>query len=277
MTTNNGSKRMKRDDGYGRSSRFYKTPNGLTLPSVTTILSVINKPALVNWAAKVERELVMEVSADLYQDTPAQLVKMSRAGWITTMQDRLGKTKAAQRELAKATEIGSQVHRLIEWTLHGELCEKAGPSPQISEKAQWAFMTWEEWRHSVKLRPVYVEQVVWSDVFGYAGTMDLLAEVNDRLTVIDWKTGKAVYPEAFLQNAAYRKAFREMGHGDPESGLIVRLPKTETDPEFEVVEVPGEDECFEAFINAKRLWDWQQAIESRKKENLIEEAESVAS
>jgi hypothetical protein len=243
-----------------RAGRFYEI-DGVKYPSVTTILSIINKPALVNWAAKVEREMVLKVARELYEDSPIGS-KMTTAAWNLTMDNRLGKEKASSKELAKAGEIGSQVHKLIEWTLKGELCYEAGPSPKISDKAQWAFMAWEDWRKSVKLKPLYVEQVVYSKEYSYAGTLDLVAEVNGVLTVIDWKTGKAVYGEAHLQNAAYRHAFREMGHGSPDRGLIVRLPKVESDPEFEVVEAKPEESQFHTFFHAFMVWEWNQQMDT---------------
>lgn len=253
---------MQRNDT--NRGRFYEI-EGVQYPSVTTILQVVGKPALVPWAAKVEREMVMEVSADLYLDC-SETPTMSKPAWLTTLQSRLGKQKAATKELAKASEIGSQVHALIEWTLKGELCHKVGPSPRISDKAQWAFMAWEDWRKKVELKPIFVEQTVWSKEWGYAGTLDLLAEVEGKLTVLDWKTGKAVYDESYLQNAAYRRAIREMKHGDPLQGIIVRLPKVETDPEFEAVTVPfDEDWLFQRFINAMRLWEAMREMENARK------------
>jgi len=246
---------MRRNDT--NRGRFYEI-DGLSYPSVTTILSVLAKPALVNWAAKVEREMVSEVSADLYLDC-AETPTMTRNGWLTTLQSRLGKQKAAQKELAKAQEIGSQVHAMIEWNLKTQLCYKAGPSPVISDKAQWALMAWEDWRKKVDLKPIFVEQTVWSSEWGYAGTLDLLAEVDGKVSVVDWKTGKRVYPEAFLQNAAYRHAIREMKHADPVQGVVVRLPKVETDPEFQTLTVPDdEDYLFGKFMQAFGLWQWQQ-------------------
>ena len=245
---------MQRNDT--QRGRFYEI-DGEQFPSVTTILSVIGKPALISWAAKVEREMVMEVSADLYQDAPQ--VKMARTAWMTTLQTRLGKQKASTKALAKAGEIGTQVHALIEWTLKGELCVKVGPSPEISNQAQDAFGKWVNWRKEVKLKPLFVEQQIWSRQHRYAGTLDLLAEIEGKLTVLDWKTGKAIYPEAKLQNAAYRQAIREMGHGDPQQGVIVRMPKIETDPDFEALTVP-EDESYlmKRFLSAYDLWQWQQ-------------------
>lgn len=246
-----------------KGARWYTTPNGKEYPSVTTILSVIGKPALIAWSAKVEREMVTNVSADLYQDI-AGTPKMSKLAYLNTLQTRLGKEKAHSKALAKAGDIGSQIHSLIEWTLRASLMEEPGPSPHICDKAQWGFMAWEDWRKSVNLKPVYVEQTVFSERYGYAGTMDLLAYVNGVLTVLDWKSGKAIYPESYLQNAAYRHAIREMGHGDPAQGIIVRLPKIETDPEFEVKECPPEKHCMEKFLNAKALWEWVQANDTYK-------------
>jgi hypothetical protein len=248
------AKRIAKENKWGDKSRFYHVKDK-EYPSVTTILSCIGKPALVQWSANVERQMVSEVSADLYLEV-SETPKMSKIGWLTTLADRLGKTKANQKELAKASEIGSQAHAMIEWNLRARMLEKAGPPPMISDKAQWSFRSWEDWAESVELKPILIEHGVYSELHGYAGTADLLAEINGKQTLLDWKTGKAIYPEAHLQNAAYRSAIREMGCGNPEQGLIVRLPKVETDPNFEVVEALPESECMPVFLSTLKLWYW---------------------
>jgi len=239
-----------------RSGRFYEIPEIGLVPSVTTILSSISKPALVNWAAKVEREMVVAVSTDLYLERREK--KLTSSQWQMMLNGRLGTLKASQRELTKAGDIGSEVHALVEWTIRTELMQKVGPSPKIRDAAQWAFMAWEDWKKSVRLKPIAVEQVVYSTKYGYAGTLDLLAEVNGVLTVIDWKTGKAVYSEAHLQNAAYRQAVAEMGHGEPQQGIIVRLPKNTEDPEFEAVMADEVTNSFETFLHVMEMWKWIQ-------------------
>lgn len=250
----------------GRAGRHYQTPDGRILPAVTTILGIVGKPALVNWAAKTEREMVVEAAAALWEDVPLGAKKMSRTAYVTTLHDRIGKTKAHQKELAKALEIGSQVHALIEWNLKKELGQKVGPAPGLSDKATWSFMVYEEWRKSAGLKPRAIEQTVWSVTHGYAGTMDVYGEVlidgSPCVAVLDWKSGKAIYGEALLQNAAYVAALIEMGHAEPGChGVIVRLPKVETDPEPEIrVITPDEHERhLAAFLAAKRLWEWEQA------------------
>jgi hypothetical protein len=256
--------RVSRDDGWGRSTRFYETPDGNRLPSVTSILGVIAKPALINWAAKREREMVIAAAADLFEDLPIG-PKMSRTAYLSTLDKRIGNTKAHTKELEKAGDIGTQAHAKIEWTLRKELKLVVGEEPRLSEAAEWAFMAWEDWRKASNLVPLHIEQTVWSSRMGYAGTMDLHCEIDlptggRGRVVADWKTGKGIYGEALLQNAAYVEAMIEMGHAErPTHGLIVRLPKVQTDPEFEVKFIPATDHpaLLKAFLNALELWRWQ--------------------
>ncbi|HAM41717.1 MAG TPA: hypothetical protein DCP69_10390 [Candidatus Omnitrophica bacterium] len=240
---------------------------------MTSILSVVGKPALINWAANTERALVIEAASNLWEDIPINGKKMSRTAYVATLTERIGKQKAHQKELAKAADIGSQVHALIEWNLRRELGQIVGPEPTVQDKAAWAFMSYEDWRKATKLVPVAIEQVVWSTQHRYAGTMDLFADVliepyGSCHVVLDWKTGKGIYPEALLQNAAYVQALIEMGHATTlVHGAVVRLPKVETDPEFEVRIITPEEqvELFKVFVNVKALWDWSQAIEAARK------------
>lgn len=236
--------------------------------SVTTVLGCIGKPALVGWAAKVEREMVLEVSADLYE-TISETPKMSKLGWLTALSERLGKTKASQKELEKASAIGSAAHEWIEHNIKAQLLHDVGPCPIVSQPAMLAVGAWERWKNTVNFKPLLCEQPVWSHKYRYAGTMDLMAEINGRPTLLDWKTGKKIYQESFLQNAAYRQAVREMGLFDGEiDGMIVRLPKVSTDPEFEVQKITeSEDQLLETFLHTMELWKWL---------NLKEELTAVA-
>jgi hypothetical protein len=238
---------------------------------VTSILTIIGKPALINWAANTERTLVTDAAADLYEDLPMDGKKIGRPAFIATLLARLGKLKAHQKELAKASEIGSRVHGLIEWTLRKEKGEVVGDMPVLTDKALWAFMVWEEWRKTATLKPLAIEQTVWSHTHKYAGTMDLLADITIPAgpvqAVLDWKSGKAIYEEAILQNAAYIHALVEMGHVKaPVWGVIVRVPKVETDPAPEIrIVTPAEQRgAFDAFLHAKALWDWQQAGKAKE-------------
>lgn len=249
--------RVVRKDGP--AGRFYDV-DGQRLPSVTHILQVIGKPALINWAANQERTTCLDAAADLYLDlckTPA----MSRASYLATLDGRIGKQKSHRRELEKAGEIGTQVHGLIEWNLRQQLGQTVGPEPRVVDDAQWAFMAFQDWANSVSLKPLHIEQMVFSKQHGYAGTMDLLALVQGVPTLIDFKTGKAIYAEAFLQNVAYQAALTEMGHTTAQAGVIVRLPKVQTDPSFEVGVVPPVADLLPTFLSVIQVWKWWYAQE----------------
>ena len=285
-----------------RQGRFYDITDPVTgdvarYPSVTTILGAIAKPALIAWAANQERAAVTEAAADLYADVARQ-PQLPRPMYLLALEQRLGSTKAHQRALAKAGEIGTQCHALIEWTLQRDLGRHVGPEPAVVEAAQWAYMAWQDWARAVRLTPRAIEQTVYSRTHAYAGTMDLLADLDagallrllraqgdvalslsaflasrDRVTaLVDFKTGKGIYGEAHLQSVAYQRALAEMGHGRVDGGLIVRLPKVTTDPGFEVAVVPPARDLFPTFLAARQLWAWQFAQDTAYRERRTEGA-----
>lgn len=242
-----------------KTGRFYEI-DGHSYPSVTSILGVIGKPALVNWAANQERAACLDAAADLYLDL-IKTAPMSRPAYVTTLTSRIGKAKAHKKTSEKAAEIGSHAHALIEWNLRKSLGQSVGPEPRVVDDAAWAFMAFEDWAQSVSLKPLRIEQIVYSVTHEYAGTMDLVAEVHGVPTLIDFKTSKGVYAEAHLQTAAYRHALGEMGHGTIGEALIVRLPKLQTDPAFEVVASGSVGELLPTFLAARQVWSWWYAEE----------------
>lgn len=272
----------------GRGGRFYSTPDG-DFPSVTNILSCIGKPALINWAASEERKYVLEAAGNLYVDCPAS-PKMSRAGFIASLVTRLGYEKAAEKKKREAAEIGSEVHALVERNLRKAIGQVVGPEIPMSPQAAIAYGQWEAWSGLVNLEPLWIEQSVYSKVFGYAGTMDFscyLTLPSEResikaaftmpsdmsleaffqqhagqrvLVVADIKSSKKIYMEARLQISAYGAALQEMGHGRPDMGMVVRLPKEEGHG-FEVVPILNMDDEFKVFLHVMELWKRQQAFD----------------
>ena len=73
------------------------------------------------------------------------------------------------------------------------------------------------------LRPLEVEAFLINEALGYGGTLDLIAELDGEVWLLDWKTGKSVawpdgsvYADHRLQLAAYAKAGFIARVGDPE-------------------------------------------------------------
>src|SRR5215831_9760927 len=59
---------------------------------------------------------------------------------------------------------------------------------------------------AVDFRPIPVERTVFCAACGHAGTADWIGMVAGRLTLGDYKTDGALYPEHMLQLVAYRHA-----------------------------------------------------------------------
>ena len=221
------------------------------------MLDVIAKPALGPWYAKEERRFF----------ETAMLEVLSRPGArdpeyvLTAVAEAVTGVKAADRERQRAATIGTAVHAGIEWHLRRALGNDPGPEPRLPDAAAWAVESWKDWAASENLEPLAIERTIYCLDCGYAGTLDLYARVNGVPSILDWKTGRAIYPEAFLQNVAYRHAARRQGMPSNQ-GLIVRLPKLLDDPAWEVMPVPTTLRLSD-FLAALQLWRWQRHMAGR--------------
>lgn len=237
-------------------------------PSVTTILQALAKPALVGWAAKEERKMVAAMAARLYERLPLISDEpVPPAKFYDLLMEEAGKP-ANRRLVERAASVGTEVHNRIEWEFKGELEleRSATPPPLSTPAAERAFTRWTEWRAQVQLKVLKTEYRLHSGMFGYGGTLDLLAQMTipdpldpaktiTVIVVLDFKTGKHIYSEAFLQNIAYRMALAEEGvHTD--GGWIVRLPKYEDDPEFDAQPVPDDPLLAPVFLALGLVYRW---------------------
>ena len=65
-----------------------------------------------------------------------------------------------------------------------------------------------KWQDAAQFVPFASEQLVFSLEYVYAGTADLIGAVNGRLSLLDIKSCRGVYPEYKLHLAAYAVAGR---------------------------------------------------------------------
>lgn len=174
-----------------------KVPEGVEpLPSVTNILSVCDKPALKGWAA--ERALI-----ELYESGSVPL----------SLDVAVERHKTAYARYAKQrADVGTKAHTVAE-SLTSDL---PLPSHLSDEDAAYAdaFLAW--WSDH-QVTPLHTEATVYGSF--YAGTGDLIAEVDGPVTVVDYKTrGErddkklarygVLYDENRMQLAALARASR---------------------------------------------------------------------
>ena len=249
-----------------KSGRWYEVNLGpplgkVDVPSVTNVTGVIDKsPALVGWATKLEREHCVNTAAHFYRQG-LQLPPMDDAAFRNSFLAELG-TMAHRRESGKARGIGDEAHNWIERWCFRKLGKPTKPEPALSDAAQVAVMSFQDWAKTAELEPVAAEVVLYSRTHQYAGTCDLIAKVNGHLAILDWKTSKRIYTKDFLQSVAYQVAWAEMGNDPLEGAFVVRLPKDINGTlEVEAVTVPPVEELWPGFEACLNLWQFLNARE----------------
>ena len=233
--------RNARQSGSGREYVWPQT--GERFVSVTTVLSVINKPALVRWAAKMTAEYAANnLQAWQNLETAAAVDLLKGAPW---------------RRTEERMSLGTSVHEAAEAWAKGE--EITAYPENIRPYMRQFLCFLEEFEPEV----MHSEVSAYNREFGYAGTMDLLARFGDELVLIDYKTGKQAYAEAELQLNAYA-ACEWIGLDD---GTPIDMPKVNKAAvllvrprHFELLEARIHPRLFEAFKAALQLWKWQDRL-----------------
>jgi len=221
------------------SPKEYKI-DGKSYYRVTTTLGIIAKHSLRNWMGKV------------------------------------GYAKA-NKILETRQAIGTHVHKLIECSLKGEATNLSSYEKEIQD----GLMEFNEFKKLAKLKPEYLEQNLWSTKCGYAGTADyigyyqtpmeyLAAKIIDHkrqkipkfpkrsLVIGDWKTGKDIYQEYWLQVSAYAHAFEELTGIKVKGAFIARI----RDGKIQVKEktIKELEEIFPAYLAVLELYEWKYKL-----------------
>lgn len=175
--------RNARSQPGGGRKYVWRGPGGIeTFPSVTTILGrVLNKPAITPWALKMAAQYAVDNLDTLREVPPDAAVQM---------------VKGAPWQLRdKAADKGTLVHALAEaFTL--------GQEPNVPAELKGHLDMWHDWVATKHVKFYLAEATVYNRYLGYAGTLDAIAETDDGVALIDYKTGKDVYPDTALQLTA---------------------------------------------------------------------------
>lgn len=212
----------------------YRTADGTRVPSVTTVLGVIAKPALTKWANRLGLQGI---------DSEAFVEEAAGAGTLTHMviESTLNPEKPWARELADEFTEEERAMARIAWR---------------------RFARW----HSVhEVEPLLMEHSLVSERLRVGGTVDLYARIDGVPTVVDFKTSNTVYDSHLLQLAAYRSLLEEAGH-PVEQVRVVLLPREEQEEGGESV-VSETEPYLAVFESAVQLYRVQQRLhqEERKR------------
>lgn len=170
--------------------------DGQLVPGVTTILGVLDKPAIPKWAAGQVAEFVAD-----HPDAVEVLRQTGRDGMVTALKG------IPWQKRDEAGVRGTTIHDYAERILLGQDIEIDDDDPllPVVENALCFMADWQ-------IEPVLVEQSVASRADKWAGRLDLIARYHrpdtghEGVAIFDWKSGKALYPEYAWQLNAYAHA-----------------------------------------------------------------------
>ncbi len=207
----------------------YCLADGTRVPGATTIVGVLDKPALVAWANRLGLD---GIEVDKYRDALA--------------------------------DVGTCVHHMILCDIKGEQPDLSMFAPQVVDLAENSYISYLNWRKAHKVEPILCEQPLVSAVHRFGGTPDFIGTVDGMLEIGDFKSGSGIYAEHFHQVAGgYLLLAEEHGY-KVEQVRLIRIPRDETEG-FEEHTRPIGD-CLlnrEMFLLCRRIYELQGLMRKR--------------
>jgi len=201
-----------------KTHQVYVNEQGQKVPGVTTVLGMLGKPGLIDWAWKCGR-------------------------------DGLDYRKIRD----KAASIGTLTHYLVECSITGENPDTTQFTQDELEKAENGLHAFFDWKKSFgRIENIGTETPVVCDGFG--GTIDWVIKHNGKYIMVDFKTGKSIYKEASYQVAAYRYMWNLI-HPDMQISkcFILRLDKEFGN--YEVKAFKNLDKELEIFLSLLKAYN----------------------
>jgi hypothetical protein len=243
--------------------------------SVTALTGLLPLPWMEAYASKHAAECAFTEQAN-YRD-------------LASKDERIAYVKGASKRYSRAAaERGTLIHSHVEKMNLGVVMDP-WPLPVAASMRQY-----EDFLATVKPRVEAAECKVYhrgnlGHNCWYAGTMDLLCEIDGKMSILDVKTGKSVHEDAALQINAYAHAdflIHDPNHPDAvqitpargrrwyewrgpvkdehpmpdiEAGYVLHL----RDDGWALHEVPISDELYEMFLSLFSVERWERELKKR--------------
>jgi hypothetical protein len=220
-------KKVKLD--FNKAHISYKDSMEQKVVGVTTAMGILAKPALIPWAYKRGKD-----GLELYESRD------------------------------KSADIGTLVHARIMAYYLGYEIDDYNISPEAWRLADNSLKSFYEWARPRNVKAIVVETPLVSEKYRYGGTPDVYGEMDGELTLLDFKTGAGIYPDFFIQLAAYSKLLVENGYPHKKI-IILNLPKSEGDS-FQVQQISsdGLELQFKKFMHCVEIWELDRLIKINK-------------
>ena len=201
----------------------YRNQEGKVVPGVTTILGLLNKPALVPWANRLGLE---GIDVGKYVDDKA--------------------------------EIGTLAHAMCTDHLMGVGTDLSHYDAHQQAKATNCTVSFLAWLEKHDLTPILIEGQMAVNAFG--GTIDIYGKIDGRLELIDLKTGSGIWEEYLYQVAAYKYLLQQHGF-QVDAVRILNIPRADTESFLERSYTNHEvDLGFKIFMNCLSIYLFQKQL-----------------
>lgn len=210
---------------YRSDKHFLKNGKGIRYPGVTTIVGLLDKPALIPWA------------------------------------NRLGlQGKEVGKYVDDKADIGTLAHAMITDKMADRETDTSDYSKKQISQAENCVISYFAWEDKHDIKPIIVEKPMVSEDCKVGGTMDIYAEVDGTKELIDLKTGNGIWGEHHIQVAAYKMILEENGH-KVERVRILNIPRHETENFQELVLSPKVlEKNLEIFIHLLAIYNLRKEL-----------------
>lgn len=250
----------------------------LGLPEVPSITTVIGQQAadLTGWASHMATsELIADPRLAESIGSQSKLKALARQS-----------TTAAERFRDDAAARGDRVHNYAEQVAlraMGMPHEMTETRELLVQHQEVAFADrFDEWWENFRVRPLAAEITVWNHTVGYAGTLDLVAEIGGRICLIDYKTRgtdrsgrvKSLNDNVVMQLAAGFKAEEslvdaEAGTWEPwaygQDATLMGVAIGETEAVTYQANPQALPQYWQKFWALRQVWQYQQAVNATTK------------
>lgn len=186
----------------------YRLADKTIVPGVTTVLGLLNKPALVPWANKMG---LQGIDVSKFVDDKADI-------------GTLGHAMVTDKLIGKETDTSDYSQNQID----------------AAENCALSFWEWEKKNRIEKV--IFVEKPLVSEVYGFGGTEDIFCVIAGNNTLIDLKTGKGIYDEHIYQVAALQRLLVHNDYNVHEV-RVLNIPRTDDEAFLEKICNERELDC----------------------------------
>lgn len=171
--------------------------DGTRVPGATTISGLLDKPFLVKWANKLGKQ---GIDVTEYTNDTARK--------------------------------GTLVHSIIEsHNNHESIDLSAYADDEIKVASDVFYQHYKKWEDMHQIEPIFSEHSLVSEEYRFGGILDFYAKLDEKYTVIDFKTSKSISKEHLLQVSSYVQLLKENNY--PVEQLLILDVKRDTSTALE--------------------------------------------